>query len=437
MEKTRPNFAAISAAFAGLIMAVSGNSASAQNQVTQRAYDEKAIEQFYKGKQVEFFIGSEASGGYNAYARTVGRHMAKHIPGNPTFVYRNMPGASGLVMASSLYNKAAKDGSAIAIVHNTIVIEPLLGRQVNFEPEKFLWLGSANQLTSTCIVSNKSPVQTFAEARQKEILLGGSGATSSSTFIVGSFLNTLAGAKFKIIQGYPSTTSVQLAMERGEVDGLCGVGWDSLLASSQSRLNDKSIKVLVQVNIEPIDDLKGVPSALDYAVTPEAKEIMEFLIARQYIGRPFVAPPGTPADRVAALRTAFEKTMIDPAFIAEAKKSQLEINWVNGEKTQAHVAKMMATPKDIQDRANDATQLKGGVLQVSLKWVTANSVELTGVKRDEVAFRHDGKAVTADLVDTKITIAGAEAKAGDLKTGLVCDVVYLGSGDAAQSITCR
>ncbi|HEY4134100.1 MAG TPA: tripartite tricarboxylate transporter substrate-binding protein [Alphaproteobacteria bacterium] len=434
MHATTPRSVFISGVSLCFVMAA--GQAVADSQVTERKYDEKAVEQFYKGRQVDVYIGSEATGGYNAYARIVGQHYARHIPGNPVFVYRNMPGASGLVMAASLYNKAPRDGSAIAIVHNTIVIEPLLGRKVQYEADKFQWIGSANQLTSTCIISDKAPAQTLKEAQQREMLIGGSGATSSSTFIVGAFLNTLAGTKFKIIRGYPSTQSVQLAMERGEVDGLCGVGWDSLLASSQARLEDKSIKVLVQVNVEPIDDLKGVPSALDYAVSPEARETMEFLISRQYIGRPFVAPPDTPADRVAALRTAFERTMTDPAFIADAKKSQLEVNWISGEKAQAHVAKMLATPQKVQDAANDATQMKGGVVQANLKWLTAKGVELTGVKKSSVAFQHDGKPVSATLEDTKITVSGAAAKADMLKAGQKCDVVYLGNNDVAQSIVC-
>ena len=230
--------------------------------------------------------------------------------------------------------------------------------------------------------------------------------------------------------------SVQLAMERGEVHGLCGVGWDSLLASSQARLEDKSIRVLVQVNIEPIDDLKGVASALDYAVSPEAKETMEFLISRQYIGRPFVAPPETPADRVAALRTAFEKTMLDPQFIADAKKSKLEVNWISGEKAQAHVAKMLATPQAVRDAANEATQLKGGVLQANLKWITVKDTALTNVSRRDISFRDGGKEVKATLSGTKVMVGGAAAKASDLKAGQKCEVVYLGDGDAAQSVIC-
>jgi tripartite-type tricarboxylate transporter receptor subunit TctC len=411
----------------GLALAAIAGSASAQTP-----------EQFYKGRQVDMFIGSEPSGGYDAYARIVGQFYARHIPGNPTMVYRNMPGASGLVMASSLYNKAPRDGSAIAILHNTIVIEPLMGRKVPFEPEKFSWIGSANQLTSICIVSDKSPVQTMKEAQSREVLIGASGSTSSSTYMVGAFLNTLADAKFKIIRGYPSVPSVMLAMERGEVDGLCGIGWDTVLTTAQQKLDEKTIRVLVQVNVEPIDDLKGIAAAVDLAKSPADREVMDFLISRQYIGRPFGAPPDIPKDRLAALRKAFDETMTDPAFVAEAKRLQLEANWIPGDKVQAHVAKMIATPKEIQDRANEASLLKDGVVQANLKWITVKETKLSAdAKGGSVAFTDGGKPVSAALEGAKITVAGAEAKTSDLKAGLVCDVVYLGNKDAAQSVTCR
>ena len=398
----------------------------------------QSVEQFYKGKQVDLFIGSEASGGYNAYARIMGPHFARHIPGHPTFVYRNMPGASGIVLAGHFYNRAPRDGSAIAILHNTIVIEALLGRKVQYEADKFQWLGSANALTSTCVVGAKSAAQSVEEARQKEMLIGSTGSTSSSTYIVAAFMNSLTGTKFKIIRGYPSTQSVQLAMERGEVDGLCGVGWDSLLASSQDRLRDGTLKVIVQVNVEAIDDLKGVPQVMDLAIDAQAREVLEFLVSRQYIGRPFAVPPGTPEPIVTALRRAFDETMTDPAFLADAKKTQLEVTPVNGEKVQVHVAKMLATPERIKELANEATQLKGGVIQAKLNWITVKGAEITEVngKGRGISFVQDGKTVSAELEETKVTIAGAEAKGADLKPGLRCDIVYLGNGDVAQSVAC-
>lgn len=420
---------------AAVVMAISVLAVSVVA-VPTRPAAAQSVAEFYKGKQVDFFIGSEASGGYNAYARIMGPHFARHIPGQPTFVYRNMPGASGIVLASHFYNRAPRDGSAIAILHNTVVVEATLGRKVQFEPEKFQWLGSANQLTSTCVVGNKSPVQTIEEARKKEILIGSTGSTSSSTYLVAAFMNSLTGTKFKIIRGYPSTQSVQLAMERGEVDGLCGVGWDSLQASSAERLRDGIIKVIVQVNVEPIEELKGVPHVMDLAVDAQAREVLEFLVSRQYIGRPFAVPPGVPQDRVTALRQAFDETMKDPAFLADAKKMQLEVTPVNGEKVQAHVAKMLATPDRIKELANEATQLKGGVIQAKLNWITAKGAEITAVKKGDITFRQGGKTVRAELESTKIMVAGKEVKSSDLKPGLKCDIVYLGDGDVAQSVTC-
>lgn len=399
----------------------------------------QSVEQFYKDRQVDFFIGTEPSGGYNAYARIMGPHFARHIPGQPNFVFRNMPGASGIVLAGHFYNRAPRDGSAVAILHNTIVIEALLGRPVQYEADKFQWLGSANALTSTCVVGAKSPVQTIAEARNREMLIGSTGSTSSSTYIVAAFMNSLTGTRFKIIRGYPSTQSVQLAMERGEVDGLCGVGWDSLLASSQDRLRDGSLKVIVQVNVEPIDDLKGVPQVMDLALDAQAREVLEFLVSRQYIGRPFAVPPGVPQDRVAALRQAFDATMTDPAFLADAKRTLLEVIPVNGVKVQAHVAKMLATPERIKELANEATALKGGVIQAKLNWLTAKGVAISAIKNDgrAISFQQGGKTVTAELEGAKVTIAGTEAKGDDLKAGLVCDIVYLGDGDVAQTVTCQ
>lgn len=428
------NFQRAASAIAGAMLMAGGIAMATMS----TALAQSSVEQFYKGKQVDFFIGSEASGGYNAYARIMGPHFARHIPGHPTFVYRNMPGASGIVLAGHFYNRAPKDGSAIAILHNTIVIEALLGRKVQYEADKFQWLGSANALTSTCVVGQRSAAKTIEEARQKEMLIGSTGSTSSSTYIVAAFMNTLTGTKFKIIRGYPSTQSVQLAMERGEVDGLCGVGWDSLLASSAERLRDGTLKVLVQVNVEPIDDLKGVPHVMDLAIDAQAREVLEFLVSRQYIGRPFALPPGTPEPIVAALRRAFDETMTDPAFLADAKKTQLEVTPVNGEKVQAHVAKMLATPERIKELANEATQLKGGVIQAKLNWITVKGAEIVEVKNKGrgISFRQDGKTMNAELEDTKVTIAGAEAKGADLKPGLKCDIVYLGNNDVAQSVAC-
>jgi tripartite-type tricarboxylate transporter receptor subunit TctC len=405
-----------------------------------RASAQDAVASFYKGRQLDLYIGTGPSGGYDSYARLVGRHLADHIPGQPTIVYRNMPGASGIVLAGHMYNKAPKDGSAIAILHNTIVVEQLLGQKVQYDSEKFAWLGSVNQLVSTCIVSDRSGIASFAEVQKRETTIGATGSPSSSTSLVANVLNTLAGAKFKIIRGYPSTVSVQLAMERGEVDGLCGVGTDSLATSSKDALDHGRIKVIVQIGQEPDPMIPGVPESVDFAVSPEARDTMEFLIGRQYFSRPFAAPPGTPAERVTALRVAFDATMTDPRLIADAERVHLPLSPVSGSVVQDYIAKLFKTPERIKELANKAAEPKAGtVAQAKLNWQTAKGATLDRVEKSGriVSFSDAGRTLEVVTEDAKVTIGGASAKASALKAGMTCDIVHLGSGDAARKIACR
>jgi tripartite-type tricarboxylate transporter receptor subunit TctC len=395
---------------------------------------------FYKGRQLDVYIGTGPSGGYDSYARLVGRHLPSHIPGNPTVVYRNMPGASGILLAGYMYNKAPRDGSAIAHLHNTIVVEQLLGQKVQYDSQKFLWLGSVNQLVSTCIVSDRSGIKSFADVQKRETTIGATGSPSSSTSLVANVLNTLAGARFKIIRGYPSTVSVQLAMERGEVDGLCGVGTDSLATSSKDALDRGQIKVIVQVGQEPDPMLPGVPESTAFAVSPEARDTMEFLTGRQYFSRPFAAPPGTPADRVHLLRAAFDATMKDPQFVADAERVRLPLSPVPGPVVQNYIHKLFLTPQHIKDLANQAAEPKEGtVAQAKLDWRTAKSAAVERVEKNgrRIVFKDGGAEIAVTTEAAKVTIAGNAAKASALKAGMTCDVVHLGNGDAAREVTCR
>ena len=402
------------------------------------AFAQDAVASFYKGHTLDLYIGTGPSGGYDSYARLVGRHLPSHIPGNPTVVYRNMPGASGILLAGYMFNKAPRDGSAIAHLHNTIVVEQLLGQKVQFDAEKFLWLGSVNQLVSTCIVSDRSGIKSFEEVRKRETTIGATGSPSSSTSLVANVLNTLAGAKFKIIRGYPSTVSVQLAMERGEVNGLCGVGTDSLATSSKDALDRGAIKVIVQVGQDPDPMIPGVPESVDFAVSPEARETMEFLIGRQYFSRPFAAPPETPAERVQALRAAFDATMKDPRFVADAEKVRLPLSPVSGPVVQDYIHKLFLTPEHIKELANKAAEPKeGAVAQAKLDWRTSKGAVVERVEKNAVVFKDGGKALEVLTDDAKVTIAGGEAKPSALKAGMTCDVVHLGNGDAAREVTCR
>lgn len=398
----------------------------------------QSVEAFYKSKGLTIFIGSEPGGGYDTYGRLVQRHLAKHVPGNPSIVVKNMPGASGLRLANHMYARAEKDGSEIAIVQNTIVLESLMGNSAaQYEPTKLAWLGSVNSLTSTCVVSDRSPVQSMEEAQQKELLIGGQ-SSRSSTVLVPNSLNTLAGTKFKIVKGYPSTTSVFLAMERGEVHGLCGVGSDTIFGAHAQQLRDGKIKVIVQINGAPIDELKGVSWMMDYVTNEQNRETMEFIVGRQYFGRPFVAPPGTAPDKVAALRKAFMDMMADKNYLADAAKQQIPVSPVSGEQVQAFIDKLFKMPKDVVDRANRAAEGDPALLaDAKLNWITVKGVTLAKAGGRTIAFEDKGKMVIARVGEAKITIDGKKADGKGLKAGLTCDVVYLGNGDEAQSVTCQ
>ena len=402
------------------------------------AVQAQSVEEFYKSKGLNIYVGSEPGGGYDTYGRLVQRNLPSHLPGHPNVVVKNMPGASGIRLANFMYAKAEKDGSEIAIVQNTIVLEPLMGNTaVQYEPDKYTWLGSVSSLTSLCVVSDQSPVQSIEEAKKRELLIGGQGSRSS-TVLVPNSLNALTGTKFKVVKGYPSTTSVFLAMERGEVYGLCGVGSDSILGSKAQQLRDGKIKVIVQVNGAPVDDFKGVPWMMDYVNNERDRETMEFIVGRQYFGRPFLAPPNAAPDKVAVLRKAFMDMMGDKNYLADAAKQGIPVNPVSGEEVQAFIAKLFKMPKDVVDRANHAADGDPSLTaEAKLNWITVKGAALTKVSGRTISFADKGKPVTASVGETKITIAGKEADRKELKAGQTCDVVYLGDGDDAQSVNCQ
>jgi tripartite-type tricarboxylate transporter receptor subunit TctC len=396
-----------------------------------------AISDFYKGQNMTLFVGSAPGGGYDRYGRLVGRHINRHIPGKPGLVIKNMPGASGLVLAAHMYHKAPKDGKSIAGVHNTVVTQEILGRGARYKSVGFNWLGSVNQLTTVCISSDKSKVQSWPDAKKMRFVVGGTGADSSSTNLVPAFLKTLTDGQIKIIKGYPSTSSVILAMARGEVEGLCGLGWDSLKAQAFSQLRDGKIKVIIQVAAKPHPELKGTPFVMDMAKSPDDVRVLEFLVARQYMGRPYLTPPGVPAARVKALRAAFDATMVDPKFMADAKKVRTPLSPISGQEVTAHIQRLFATPQSVIARANEASKLKAGdVSKAKLKWIVVKGTKIERIKKRNVFFKDGGKTVRAGARRAKIYINGKKVKRKALKAGMMCDITYLGHKDAAKTITC-
>jgi tripartite-type tricarboxylate transporter receptor subunit TctC len=309
---------------------------------------------FYKGRAVDLYIGYSVGGAYDLYARVIGRHLGAHIPGNPTLVPKNLEGAGSLRLANYLYRVAPRDGSAIGTIGRGIAFDPLLiGQGDAFDAQRFNWIGSANNEVSVCVALRQSGIAKFEDLFAKELTVGGTG-TSADTDQFPRVLNSVLGTHFKIVEGYPGGNDIMLAMERGEVAGRCGWSWSSVKSTHKSWIEDKRMVVLVQLSLEKHPDLPGVPLVMDFAKTEEQRQILKILFARNVIGRPYLAPPNVPADRVAALREAFAATMTDKDFLAEAAKTELEINPVSGAEVEKLVKEVYAEPTDVIAKAKAA-----------------------------------------------------------------------------------
>ena len=310
------------------------------------------VADFYKGKNVELYIGYSVGGGYDLWARVLARHIGHHIPGNPTVVVKNMEGAGSLRLANWLYRVGPKDGSVFGIIGRGTGFDPLLGQQAaQFDATKFTWIGSGNHEVSVCVAfEGRAGVTTFDDLRTKEMTVGGTGA-SADTDQFPRIVNGVLGTKMKVVTGYPGGNEVGLAMERGEVQGRCGWSWSSVQATHKDWITQKKIVVLVQLALSKHPDLPDVPLVTDLAKTDEQRQILKLIFARQVMGRPFLAPPGLPKERVEALRQAFLDTMKDKEFLAEADTAQLEINPVTGPEIEKLVREVYQTPPDIAARA--------------------------------------------------------------------------------------
>ena len=335
----------------GFIAALLATPSSAQDPVAA----------FYKGKQVNLVVGSSAGGGYDTYARLLGRHLGAHIPGEPVIVTSNMPGAGSNIAAAYIYNVAPKDGSAIGAVQTAAVLDPLFADKTRLQHDssKFIYLGSGTVDYYVCVVRADAPVKDFKDALTHEVIMGAS-APGTSTRDFPALLNNTVGTKFRIVSGYPGTREITLAIEKGEVQGVCGFSWSSLSAQHPDWLASGFIRILVQENPKghPEINRMGVPHATDFAKSPQDRAIMELVYASEVFGRPYVLPPGVPAERVAALRKAFLDTMKDPELKAEGEKLGLDLDPISGEELQEIAARIYATPPDIVARAKQAVIYK-------------------------------------------------------------------------------
>lgn len=319
---------------------------------TSHASAQPAESAAFKAREVSFYIPSAPGGGYDRYARLVARHIGKHLPGKPVVVPKNMPGAGGLVLANFMFEHAPRDGSAIGGMQNERALDSILKVQgAKFQASQFNWIGNANQITNVCVAWGKTGVTSAAQLRDRDFLLGVVSGTSTES--MANLLNELAGTKMKLVRGYKGTAEVMLAMERGEVEGLCGIGYDSYVSSNSDWINNKKANVFVQMGAERDPALPNTPFMHDLLVKKEDKALLDFLVGRMYMGRPFLAPPGLPSETVALLRAAFMATMKDPEFSAEASKGGVPINPVSGERVQAHVEKLESASPAIIERARN------------------------------------------------------------------------------------
>ena len=301
------------------------------------------------GKSVQMIIGFGPGGGYDLWGRTLGRHIGKHLPGHPNVVPQNMPGAGSFTAASYIFNIAPKDGSVLGIIARDAALGPLTGASgARFDPTRLSWIGTPTKETNVCIAFHTAPVKSVQDLYDKQLILGDTGP-GTGTRSYPKVLNDLLGMKFKLVGGFPSSAEVFLAMERGEVDGICE-SLDSIMQRKPEWIPNKVVNVLLQAGAESRPELKGVPNVLTLARNAEEKQVLEFLYAGQDIGRPFVAPPDLPPDRLKMLRDAFSATMKDPEFIADVKRSKLDLEPEDGEHIAALIAKIYATPRPIIDR---------------------------------------------------------------------------------------
>jgi tripartite-type tricarboxylate transporter receptor subunit TctC len=308
-----------------------------------------AAQDFYAGKTVSIVVGSAPGGSYDLYARIVARHIGQHIPGNPTFVVQNMPGANSKLMAGYVYNVAPKDGTVLGAPLNTVAINQMVEGKANFDAAEFNWIGAVSSPANVLVTWHSSGVKTLDDARKKEVIIGATTAgTTQEMYPV--MANNLLGTKFKVVTGYKASTEVNLAMERGETQGRGANTYLAYRFQNPDWISDKKINLIFQMTETRDPLMPDTPTLLEYARNDEQKKVISLMVTSEAIGRPLLAPPGVPAERVALLRKALMQVVKDPEFVAEAEKAQLEISPVPGEKLQTMVRDLIATPPDIVEK---------------------------------------------------------------------------------------
>ena len=312
-----------------------------------------AVANFYRGKQITILAGSAPGGGsVPLYSQTLARHMGRHLPGTPNIVVQFMPGATGLVAANYVHNTAARDGTVFAHTPRNVMLEPLLDNaNAKYDPPQFGWIGTANVESTICMTWHTSPVRTLQDALTRESVVGAS-TQDATQAIWPKAANKLIGTKFNVVHGYHTAPAIMLAMERREVETFCGIGWTYMKLRKADWIAEKKINILFQIADEKHPDLLDLPLMGDFIRSPADRQVYNFILAPQAFGRPFFAPPNVPADRLTALRLGFERTLKDPAFLADAEKAGIEIQHRSGQDVEKTVhALFFETSKEAIARA--------------------------------------------------------------------------------------
>lgn len=316
----------------------------------QPASSSGTLASFYKDHTVSLLIGFNTGGGYDTTGRLVARHMNRHIPGNPTLVVKNMPGAGSLNAANRIFNVSAKDGTEFGLFAGSIALDPLIGgTPAKFDAREFTWIGSPNTDVSICLSWHDTPFKTLDDVLKSEMITGSAG---TSTLSFPTAMNAVLGTKFKLVKGYNGTKDLNLAMERGEIQGYCGTFLDSVKTTNPEWLRDKTVNVMVQMALKKSPSLPDTPFIMDYAKTDDDRKVLQLIFAWLAMPRAFAAPPGIPADRAGALREAFAATARDPAFVADAAKLGIDIDLVSSAEIDAILNEAYRTPKPLIERAS-------------------------------------------------------------------------------------
>ena len=415
--------------------------------ITAGSASADAIADFYKGKRLKIIIGSGPGGGYDTYARLVGRHLGRHIPGNPNFIAQNMNGAGSIVATNFITNVAPQDGSIVAGLQREIALVQLMGvKQAKYKAEQIQWLGSLAKEAGVCAVAKHTGIKRFEDTYTKEYAVGGTG--QNATEFWPALFNNLIVTKFKLIRGYPGTPQIHLAIQRKELDGVCQ-SWASFKEIAGPYLS--KMVPLVQVSLQPDPEMQklGVPM-LEELLTKDnlakgqnvedVRTFFKLTMVPGIMGRPFAMAPGVPKARVAAIRKAFVAMVKDPVFLKDAKRVRREIELVTGEEIQKLVTDIAKVPQSKLAALQGHFKFKGKVEKVVLK-VIVDSGTVTGTKRGGRRITiGKGKAKKTAKVSgrkTTVTVAGKKVKRKAIKVGMKCAFHYYGNKTTAKKIVCE